>query len=275
MGLFAKNITNITKPIERLVGGTRPMGAVEKAKDTRSHSQLSAALDYYSQINPEISQFISSIKKSKHLNLAVDIAEHANDTTKLPTNINLRQKGRNGESSAYEDIFANFAQTSKEHPATLDLMQEVVNQTDSTTSKYTLSYLPNLMKNPLPEAQAKAAIPGVKAAAEATLEGGYTMDYSKQKDFIGFLQILTSPEAKPEKIKAFPEMLNITSEIEHQNKNKQIIIDPYMLVTNPRPVNEVMENLKTLQASGLYSKMDSKTPFDVAEFANKNINLTV
>ncbi len=266
-------ISSLAKPVTRLAAGWEKMGAATKAKDIRSHSELSAALDYYSQINPEISKFIPSIKKSDHLNLAADIAELANKRELLPTNIELRQKGKNGENSLYEDIFANFAQTSKEHPATLDLMQEVLNQTDSTTSKYTLAYLPSLMKNPPPESQTKAAISGVKTAAEATLEGGYTMDYSKQNDFIGFLQILTSPEAKPEKIKAFPEIMNITAELEHQNKDKQIIIDPYMLVTNPRPVNEVMDNLKTLQASGLYSKMDANKPFNIAEFANKNINL--
>lgn len=262
-----------TQPAPRIQGGWQKMGAAEKPLDTRTPKQIAANLDHYAKAHPEISKFIPKIKNSTHARLASDISELAQNKTMLMNDIDLNKKV-DGE-SAYEHIMRNFAKTSEENPAALDFMQEILNQTDTLTSKYALLHLPGLMKNPPSEKSLKAATSAIKTAAESTLDGRYTGDFSKQKDFIDMLGVLTSPNSNPEKVKAFPETIKIIDKIAAQNPDKAMIIDVPKLLSDSRPHAEVMDNLNILNSSGLYKQMNTKTEFDVADFANKNVNLTV
>jgi hypothetical protein len=274
LNLFKKTQKEIPAIITpRIQGGFEKMGAAEKPLDTRTPKQIAANLDHYAKAHPEISKLFPEIKKSAHAKLASDISELAQRKVMLMQDIDLNQKV-DGE-SAYEHIMKNFAKTSKENPAALDFMQEILNQTDTQTSKYALLHLPGLMKNPPTEESLKAATTAVKTAAEATLDGGYTGDLSKQRDFINMLGLLTSPNSRPEKVKALPATIKIIDEISAQNPEKAMIIDVPKLLSDSRPHSQVMENLNTLNSSGLYKQMDTKTEFDIADYANKNVNLTV
>lgn len=73
-----------------------------------------------------------------------------------------------------------MVKSSKENPEGMDLVNAIINNTDSTTSKYALHVMSGgVLNNKDLARQMNATSKIVPEIAKETLSGGYTMDLSK------------------------------------------------------------------------------------------------
>src|SRR5574344_941726 len=236
-----KTAKEVSAPIRRFVCGFEPMGAHTKDIDTRSQAELLHNLDYYASKMPEVSQFKEELKTMdpKHLSLVSDICELAERHEMLPTNIDLKQQYQG--QSILQSLLSQLPKASKENPSALDFTQEVINQTDATTSKYFLgSVIGGILKNTGLSKHFEAAKASVKDIAESTIDGGYTMDFKPQERFMEFVKLLINPNADPEKIKILPQVASTVDKI--SEKDHQINVDK--IIFSKTPASRIKQNLQ-------------------------------
>ena len=254
------------KPAFRF-GGFQTMGASTRPVDTRSKEQLLENIEYFAKHNPEVERFKNELKSinPKHLGLVSDICELANRREMLNTNIDMKKLFANGK-NLFETIIEKLPKASKENPEALNFAQEVINQTDSTASKYFLAFAAGLFDHPEAAKHLAAAKPFVKNLAEQTLNGAYTMDYSKERNFVELIAALLNPSAKTEKIELLPKLAKVSEELPGENP---LYLDNF--VNSNTPIKQFEENLKILpQAAKMYAK-EGKT-FNIVDFLNHNVN---
>ena len=248
-------------------GGFQPMGASTKPVDKRTTEQLLENIEYFAESNPEVARLKDELKSMnpKHLGLVSDICELANKHELLNTNIDMKKLVANGK-SLFAALIEKLPKASKENPEVLNFTQEVINQTDSTASKYILASIVELFEHPEASKHLAAARPLVKDIAEQTLSGGYLMDYSKEKNFVNLIATLINSNAKPEKIALIPKLTKAADKIPGKNA---IYLDSF--VKSNTPIKQVEENLKILpQAAEMFAK-EGKT-FNITGFVNHNVN---
>ena len=113
----------------------------------------------------------------------------------------------------------------------------------------------------------KASIPIVKNIAEQTLKGGYTMDFSKQQNFMDFIATLINRESRPEKIALLPKLTKVADEIPGEN---MLYLDSF--IRSNTPVEQVEKNFETVKdVAEMMNKKGSS--FDIVDFLNNNVNL--
>lgn len=267
VNLFAKNAVEI--PVFRFKGGIMKLGAQTRPSDTRTSAQVLATMDELAKRNPDINEFMAEIKKMKpeHQQLASDTMELAGLHEMLPTNIDMNKKLPQTGRSILQSVLAILPKASKENPAALDFAKEVINNTDTTTAKYFFAAFPeNALKTEYSE-HLKASIPMVKDIAEQTLNGGYTMDFSKQQNFMDFIGTLINKDAKPEKISLLPKLVKTADEIPGENP---LYIDSF--VRSNTPVTQVEKNLETVKDVAQMMQKEGKS-LDIVDFVNRNVNL--
>ncbi len=268
MGLLNKAVSEVKECCFRF-GGVQRMGAHTRPTDTRTTEQLLANIDYFAQRNPEVAQFKHELMQMnpKHLGLVSDICELANRREMLPTNIDIkdaRQVGKN--------IFAKWIEklpkASKENPEALNFTQEVINQTDSTTSKFFLISAVDLLEHPEVSSHLRATKPFVKDIAEAALDGGYTMDYSKERDFVNTVDAFINPASDTRKIEMLPEVIKTADEASID----KVYIDAIPFIQSRTPIEQIRENLKVFSevAKGLSKQTDE---VNITDFLTRNVNL--
>ena len=268
---FVNKISNALskEPVFRF-GGWQAMGAHTKAPDTRSTEQLLANIDYFAQRNPEVARFKEELKamNPKHLGLVSDICELSNGTEMINTNINLRDPKQVGK-NVFAAWMEKLPKASKENPEALEFTQEVINQTDNTASKYFLAAYNEILDHPEAAEHIKATKPLVKEIAQTALSGGYTMDFSKERNFINALSGYINRNSDVEKIKLMPELFKVADSIPDNGK---IFIDSFPFIQSKVPMQQIKENLEVFpQIAGEILKRGKDV--NMTDFLMKNVNL--
>lgn len=248
------------------------MGAVRREVDTRSTEQLLANIDYFADKLPEVAQFKNELKdmNPKHLGIVSDICELGSTTEMLPTAINMRKPASNGK-SLLAALIEKLPKASKENPKAVEFAGEVINQTDSTASKYFLGCFVGAFEHPEVAQHFAATKPLIKGVAEATLSGGYLMDYSKEQKFVNFISNYINPSVNPENIKIINETYKAVENLP-KNINLNCYGNSNNILHSQLPAAQMRENLKTFEqiAEGLSQKTDK---VDLVAFLTRNVNL--
>ena len=250
----------------RLTSGWTPIGHVRRGVETRTTQQLLENIDYYAKRCTEVAQFKEALKamNPKHLGLVSDICELANSREFINTSIDIKKTAPNGK-SLFQFLMEKLPVASKENPASLDLLQEIINNADSIASKYALGSLSPLYECKEAAKHIEATIPMVSEIAEATLTGGYTMDYSKEKNFVNAISSFISPSVSLEKLNLLPKIIKTAEEA------KAICqVNAFPFVTNNTSMNKILSNLEVFKK--LDANMENKT-INLTEFLEKNVNL--
>lgn len=273
LGNFGKNaakVLNGDQPVYRFGGGFMTMGAQVRPADTRTTGEVIATMEALAERNPDIKQFLAEIKKMplEHMKLASDTMELARMSEMLsgPQIVMNRKHPQSGK-TLLQSILEVLPKASKENPAALDFAQEVINNTDTTTSKYFLAAIKDaFLKTELAE-HLKAAKPMVKPIAEQTLAGGYTMDFSKQESFVNFIATLVNKNANPDKIAFLPKLSRAVDDMPGVHP---LYIGDF--VKSNTPLKQVEENLETVKDVAKLVHENGKS-INIVDFVTKNINL--
>ena len=248
------------------IGGFEQMGHVKREHDTRTTEQLLENIDYFAEKCPEVAQFKKELKEMnpKHLGLVSDICELANHHEFLNTAINIKKPANNGK-SLFQFLLEKLPIASKENPASLELSQEIINNTDATAAKYALGSLSPLYDCKEAAQHIEATIPLVSDIAEATLQGGYMMDYSKEQNFVRGISSLISPNVKLKKLQLLPQILKLA-----EKSKATCQVDAFPFVTNETPIETISRNIETFKS--LDANLEGKT-VNLTEFIEKNVNI--
>lgn len=253
-------------------GAWQQMGAFTREADTRTTEQLLANIDYFADRLPEVAQFRKELKsmKPQHLGLVSDVCELGTRSEMLNTNIDMRKPAQNGK-SLLAFLMEKLPWASKENPEMLNLAQEVINQTDTTASKYFLGTFAGVFEHPEAGRHLAATKPLVKDIAQATLNGGYTMDYSKEQKFVNVLGSYVNPAVNPEKIEIVNEALRTVEKLP-DSVDLSCYVDGATILKSETPVSQMRENLRIFEqiAEGLSQKTKE---VNLTEFVTRNVNL--
>lgn len=247
-------------------GSWEAMGHIKRGIDTRTTEQLLENIDYFAKCCPEVAQFKAGLKSMnpKHLGLVSDVCELATRHEMINTAIDIRKINSNGK-SLFQFLMEKLPVASKENPAAIELSQEIINNTDSIGAKYALAAISPLYENKNATKHIEATIPFVSDIAEATLSGGYTMDYSREKNFVNAISNFITPTVPLEKLTLLNDICKIAE------KAKALCdIDAFQILKSKTPINVIKENLETFK--NIDKNMQGKE-INLTEFLEKNVNM--
>lgn len=269
MPIFNKPIIGHEPQLTRrlFTGCFSQMGHVRRNLDTRTTAQLLENIDYFAKRFPEVEQFKAELKSinPKYLGLVSDICELANHTELINTSIDIKKRSASNGKSLFQYLMEKLPQASKENPASLELFQAIIDNTDSIASKYALGYLYPIYDSKQRSDHITAIIPLIGDIAEATLNGGDLMDFSKERSFADAIKKLTSPYVQLEKLQILSKITKFA-----ENANARCLINAFPFVTNKTPMANITENLETFK--NLDKNMTGKE-INLTEFLEKNVNL--
>ena len=158
-----------------------------------------------------------------------------------------------------------MVKASKENPEGMDLVNAVINNTDSTTSKYALHIMSGGVLNDKGLArQMNATSKIIPEIAKETLTGGYTMDLRKQERFMDLIKSFVQPDAQPDMIKfLFQKLVPFT-----EKRPEQFSIDVIDFVNSKADVEDVSARLKMLPQF-LENIGEKFKDFDIVKFLTK------
>ncbi len=259
--------TTPKQPVRRLfTSGFQQMGAVKRGVDTRNYSQLQDTIDYYADKIPEVKQFAKEIKtlNPKDLGTICDTLELANYhalLTKVEASVD-----KTYAKTLKETLLPQMVKASKENPAGMDLVNAVINNTDATTSKYALHVMSGGVLNDKSLAnQMVATAKVIPDIAKETLQGGYTMDLSKQESFMSFIKSMVNPDTKSDKITSlFRDVVPVTDA-----RPETFNIDVLGYLTSKADVEDIRARLKMLPKvlEGIGDKIKD---FDLVKYLTKS-----
>lgn len=273
MGLFSSKTaeTVIKKPVIRLFkSGFQPMGAIKREPDTRTAQELVQTIEAYAQQIPEVKAFAGEIKqlKPKHMGTIADTIELSNFHEMLPTNIDLGMVDKRGL-SIREILIRDMVEASKTNPEAMELVDAIINNTDTTTAKYALDCMRGgVLKNKNLAPHMSEAAKVIPEVAKETLKGGYTMDFSKQEDFMSILKALLDYRTKPDKIvPLFKDLSAYTEKLP-----QEFVINVYDFLQSNASKEKMAENYKVLP-DVIKMLGDKIKDFNIVDFVTKNTNL--
>ena len=255
----------LTQPLTRF-SGWQNMGVVKRAVDTRTTDELIQTIKLWANQNQEVKEFLPHLKEmnSKHLGLVADTIELANHHSMLPKNINMLGQTSAGKSllGVLLDI---FPRASKENPNALDFAQEVINNTDTFTSKYFLwQTTGGILENKNVSEQFKAAKPLVETFAKETLGQPNPYSFAEQEGFMTLVKSVIEPDADPQKISLVKDAVNAI--------DNKAMLHVSSFVESKAPVEKIKDNISTVgQVTALMDK--SKGLRDMTDYLTKNTNL--
>lgn len=265
--MFGK-INKLVTPVYRFNTGWQKIGAQVRPKDTRTQEQILATIDELLSKSPELQKFKSDIRKvdAKYFGLISDVLElsHLHEMTSVPINLN-KLVNKDGK-SLIQSLLEVLPKASKENPGALEFTQEVINNTDTITSKYFLAELLGVINAPKFSEYFKAVKPMVKDIAESTLNNGPTMDYSSQKSFMEFVKILVNPKNNLENLRLLPKLSKTLDELPGKH---ELYIDKFV-TANKAPTGQIEENIQTLKSVLPIAQGKS---INVVDFVLNNVNL--
>ncbi len=258
--------TKAEKLPNRFNQGFMKMGIVERTPRKNSTSEVIGSIQAYAKENPEIADFAKHLNElnPKHLGLAQDIIDLSNTKEMLPTRIDIAQKTETGK-SIVGMILNRLPEISKKNPAALDLTETVFNNSDTINSKYFLCNLFsfNLENMGSISKQMNATKEIIPEIAHDTLDGGYAMDYSKNKEFFEFVKALSSEDSKPENVKMIKPIMNAINKL---CKNSQPMCDINEIKTGD--TNVIKKNMEALPYL-IENAEAQKIPVDISGFLTK------
>ena len=272
MSLFTKLAeTTVKAPVNRLFKGNfAQMGAIKREPDTRTREEIIQTIDYYAEKIPEIKQFASEIKQlnTKHMGTIADTLELSTYHEMLPTNIDMSKISNRGISYR-QAVVEDMIEASKTNPQAMELADAIINNTDSTTSKYVLEAMTGgIMKNKELANHMHETAKIVPNIAKEALDGPYLMDYHQQENFVNWLNVLLHPQTKTDKITSL--FKDVAAFCEKQPENLVIEVNKFLESNTPK--EKIQENLKVLPEV-LKMMGDKVKNFDIVEFVTKNTNL--
>lgn len=264
-------VNQLTKlPNRFLQGGFQPMGAVSRLPRENTSKEIMSSILAHAKDNSEIATFAAGMKglNPKYLGLAQDIIDLSSTHEMLAQNINLKEVVADGK-SIMGIILDRLPEISKKNPAALDLTEAVINNTDLTNAKYFLCKLFsfNLENMGKLSEQMKAAKEVVPEIAKDTLDGGYTMSFSKNEEFFKYIQTLCSGDTKPQNIKFIKQIVDMMQKV---CKKSQPTIDLGELRTGD--TKTIRENMEVLPYLLENAEAQGKS-VDISGFLTKNVNL--
>ena len=261
-------ISEQAEPVFRF-GGWEQLGAQVRPKDERSVEQLYATIDALAERNPSVKEFVKDLKSMnpKYLGLAADTMELGSRSEMLMTNIDMNKVSPQTGKSLLQHLLGIYPKASKENPQALDFAQEVINNTDTLTSKYFLADLNGIFEVPQAAKHLEALKPMIKPIAEATINGGYLGTFEKQKNFVNLINGILTPQAKPEKISLLPKLCEI---VDKAKGTYEIILNKF--VQSNAPLRQVEQNLEILPRVLQNAEKQGKS-IDIVDFVNNNVNL--
>ena len=268
-------LNNVTKTIEPMFrfGGFEKMGAHVRAQDTRTTEQLLANIDYFAEKLPEVAKFKKELKAMapEHLGLASDICELGSRKEMISAPIDIRQSAPN-KKSLLEFLMEKLPIASKENPEALNFSKEVINNTDTIASKYFLNSFAPIFEHPEASKHLSATKPLVKDIAEATLQGGFRMDYEKENNFVNSLWQFINPKVNPENIEVLDKTLKTVENLPKSCDKLNCIIDSDTIINSKIPSAKMKENLSTFtEIAENLSKQTNEV--NLSDFMTKNVNL--
>ena len=255
----------LTNPITRF-DGWQSLGAVKRPVDTRTAEELKSSIELWAKSNPEVKEFLPHLKEMnpKHLGLVADTIELANKKSMLPADLNLKSMTSKGKSllGVLLDI---FPRASKQNPNAMDFAQEVINNTDSITSKYFLwQTTGGVLENKKAAEHFKAAKPLVELFAKETLNPPNPLSFENQGNFMFLIRNVINEDADPKKV-------SLIKEIFEKIDNKGFL-SVWDFVSSKAPIEKINDNLKTLgEAANLFNKNGKL--LDAGEYLTQNTNL--
>ena len=255
------------EPVRRLfTGGLSQMGAVKRDIDRRTYNILQDNIDYYADKIPEVKQFAKELKTLNPKDLGTIC-----DTLELNSYHALLTEVEANVDKAYsktlrEKLIPQMVKASKENPEGMDLIHAIINNTDSTTSKYALHVMSGGVLNDKSLAHQMAATTKVVPdIAKETLSGGYTMDLSKQESFMSFIKSMVNKDTKSDKITSlFKDVVPFT-----EKRPETFEIDVLGYLTSKADVEDVRARLKMLPKV-LESIGDKFKDFDLVKYLTKS-----
>lgn len=250
-------------------GGWKNLGAQTRPADTRTTEQLLANIEYFAQENPEVAKFKNELKSvnPKHLGLVSDICELGGGHRELLTkNIDMKKLKANDGKSLFSYILEKLPRASKDNPKALEFTQEVINNTDTITSKYFLADFGGIMDFPAVSKHLEATKPLVKDIAEETLGGGYRMDFEKERHFMDTIKTYVDLSAKPEKIAMVKEILK---PVEALPDRDMMHIDRF--IRSEAPASQIRANIPQLKRASDVAHAQGQY-LDIDEFLTTNVN---
>lgn len=258
-------VIKLTAPLTRF-GGWQGMGAVKRPADTRTTEELKETIKLWAKANSEVKDFLPHLKEinDKHLGLVADTIELSLRQSMLPLNINMTEPVDNGK-SILGLMLESYRVASKENPAGLEFAQEVVNNTDTLTSKvFFLEAAGGVLENKNLSKRFKAATPLVEIFAKQTLEPPNPFSLDNQKKFMTLVKTTVNVYANPRKIPLVKELFN--------KINDKAYFNLFDFVAEKTPVSKLKDNMKTVeQVADMFIK--NGKVLDAGEYMNKNTNL--
>lgn len=271
MGLIGKLIKSI-EPTFRF-NGWEKIGAQVRPQDTRTTEQLLANIDYFAEKLPEVAKFKKELKAMapEHLGLASDICELGSRKEMISAPIDIRQSSPN-KKSLLEFLMEKLPKASKENPEALNFSKEVINNTDTTASKYFLNEFAGMLDHPEASKHLSATKPLIKDIAEATLQGGHRWDYEKECNFVNSLWQFINPKVNPENIEVLDKTLRTVENLPKSCDKLNCIIDSDTIINSKIPSAKMKENLSTFtEIAENLSKQTNEV--NLSDFMTKNVNL--
>lgn len=257
----------LTAPLTRFGGGWQPMGAVKRPVDTRTAEELKETIRLWSLANKEVKEFLPHLKEiqDKHLGLVADTIEISLRRAMLPGDINLIEPVEENGKSILGMMLDTYRAASKENPEALDFAQEVINNTDTRTSKvFFIESAGGVLENKDFAKQFKAATPLVEIFAKQTLNTPNPYNFDNQKNFMTLVKYAVNEYANPEKISLVKDFYNKIANKAYFNL--------FEFVANKAPVSKVEDNLNTVgQVADMFVR-EGKV-LDAGKFVNRNTNL--
>lgn len=272
MSIFTKatkQVSETTLPVFRINTGFESLGAQIRPKDNRTPAQLLATINYFLQKNPALEKFKAEIETMNpaHLNLVSDTLELASQRELLTPDvvIDMNKVYPQLGKSILEYLLSVYPKASKNNPESIELAKEVINNTDSLTSKYYLANTIGFFESKEFGQHFKAIKPLIKDFAEIALEGGFLGTFEKQQNFVGLMRGILTPKADPRKIELLPKIADIAET--NPNRTYKIVMNKF--TDSDTPIKQIEENMEVLPNV----VKNSKTDIDIVDFLNKNVNL--
>lgn len=257
-------------PVYRFNNGFQTLGAQVRPKDERTTAQLCATIDALAERNPAVKEFVKDLKSMnpKHLGLAADTIELAGRSEMLMTNVNMNKVSPQTGKSLLQHLLGVYPKASKENPHAMEFAQEVINNTDTLTSKYFLGDCLGYFEHPEVGEHLKALKPMIKDFAEATINGGYLGTFERQANFTELIKGVATPQSKPEKIALMPKLCQAVDSV--PEGNFEIVLNKFAM--SDTPLKQVKENIEILPQVLQNAHRQGKS-IDVVDFVNNNVNL--
>ncbi len=266
----AKKVFTKAEPKSRFCGWEL-MAAQQRPIDDRTPEQLFATIDEYAKKNPVIKKFEKEIKEMnpKYLGLAVDTIELAARTNFAILNVNMNKVIPDLGKSLLEHLLSIYPKASRENPKAMEFAQEVINNTDTLTSKYFLADMAPIFEHPKFADHLEAIKPLVKDIAESTITAGPYVNLERQIKFTDMIKSLLAPDVKPKKISLCRKLRDTIERYAKPDDKVRVYIDKF--VKSDTPTKQVEQNIANL-ANVLPAARQSGKNFDVVDYVNNNVN---